>query len=71
MADLVPDVYAEPLYVFTHAQIVSLLLSLAVAAVTEWIDLHFANPKRPKCLVLIGPSGTGASTKKDAREKLS
>lgn len=29
------------------------------AVVTEWIKLHFRNPHRPKCLILIGPTGTG------------
>ena len=35
------------------------------AVVNRWIDEHFRNPHRPKCLVLIGPTGTGMKIEKD------
>ena len=29
------------------------------AAMNDWINSNFRNPNRPKCLVLIGATGTG------------
>ncbi|CAF1124533.1 unnamed protein product [Rotaria sordida] len=30
--------------------------------VTDWITNHFRNPHRPKCLILIGPTGVGKTS---------
>ena len=56
----------------THISFVVTLLCVCVclyidAAVTEWIRDNFRNPYRPKCLILIGPTGTGKMRRRRRR----